>query len=810
MELEGDKVLITKNIGNSKDLDVNNVVGHEFPSITGDFTSNDKPTNAIADHVEINNSVFENDDKKERKRRRPTEEELEQKRIEQEEYDRQLHEQRYKRLMHLLNRSQFYADFLMKKISQPLPQKTKAKGNGKKVAFVVDENVPPVKKGKKKNVQEYDIRQYISPKTEKRINSGKSNKLNLSDEDITKELLTFDEETAVNECKDSDVPKYFNGTLYEYQREGLQWLKVLYENGLNGILADEMGLGKTVQIIALLCHLIEKRQDGPYLLIVPLSTIPNWMSEFERFAPTLPVILFHGPKGERFNLSKKIKQFHHIVGGYSTQPIVLTTFEIPLLEINFLKNQKWRYIIIDEGHRIKNHQCELVKILRSLQSMNRLLLTGTPLQNNLAELWSLLNFLLPEIFDDLAVFESWFDLKELQHMEGTEKILKQEEEKHIISSLREILKPFILRREKLDVHINLPPKKEIIVYAPLTHLQHDLYKAVLNYDIHSTIVEEPIVETTYGGRPKRRCVLKNSTNINDSLNDQLTLPISDNNNDNLDSVSWKSTETKGQRDLRIWEQHINVNDQNRDYLIRLMKNSYGRTWLIYKKIVNHPYLIYNPLDFLSRDNDDIIKSSGKLMVMDAMLKELKNRGHKVLLFSTWTKILDIIEDYLTLRDYNYVRLDGQTNIEERSRNMQRFNTDPEVFLFLISTKAGGVGLNLAAADTVIMYDSDWNPQVDLQAMARCHRIGQTRPVVIYKLCTKGTVDEAILQRADAKRMLEKMVISKEFRKLSKLGKDTLVELKQLLESKESKIATCTNEVFTEAELNELLDRRDMV
>ncbi|XP_046824794.1 lymphoid-specific helicase-like [Vespa crabro] len=782
MEQKSDKILITKENNNSN-------IRIRSESI------DNKSLSTIADQVKFNNSVIEDDIKKEKKRRRD-EINIEEKRIAQEEYNKILHEQRYKRLMHLLNQSQFYANYLMKKITPTSSQEIKNKKDERNGILNINENIPPQKKGRKKNTQEYDIKQYFSPKMEKRVNSNKS-KMNLSEEEITEELLNLDTHVQIDGCENSNAPKYFNGILYKYQREGLQWLKVLYENGLNGILADEMGLGKTIQIIALLCHLIEKHQDGPYLIIVPLSTMPNWISEFEKFAPSLPVIVFHGPKSERLGLSKKIKQSHQLMGGYKTQPIVITTFEVPLLENSFFMSQKWRYIIIDEGHRIKNHQSLLAKVVRTFPSMNRLLLTGTPLQNNLAELWSLLNFLLPEIFNDLAVFESWFNVKELQGTEGTEKILKQEEEKHILSSLREILKPFVLRREKSDVHLNIPPKKELIVYAPLTQLQHDLYKAVLNYDIDSKTEKESILQTLDGSRPKRKCILKNTFNNCDNLNYQLTSPVPN------------KECTKIEQDLTMWKQHIDINDQNRDYFINLR---FRNRWAVYKKIVNHPYLIHNPVDFISVStiNDDIIKSSGKLLVMDAMLSKLKSQGHKVLLFSTMTTILDVIEDYLSLRDYKYVRLDGINKLEERSINIKKFNTDPELFLFLISTKAGGTGLNLAAADTVIIYDSDWNPQVDIQAMARCHRIGQTRPVVIYKLCTKGTIDEAIVKRAEAKRLLEKMVMSKELCKLNIHSKETLIELKQLLESKESKIVTSTKEVFTEAELNELMDRSDLV
>ncbi|XP_043673998.1 lymphoid-specific helicase-like isoform X4 [Vespula pensylvanica] len=705
MEQTNDEILTMKEDSNNSDNNFDNnsdnksdkdiVVDCDFPSTTSDSTDN-KSSSIIADHSKLDDKVLEDNVTNEKKRRR--DEINEEKRIAQEEYNKTLHEQRYKRLMHLLTQSQFYSNYLMEKITSTSSQEIK---DEKKAT---NENLPPKKKEKKKNTREYDIRQYISPKMEKKINSDRS-KFNLRPRQISGKLLNLD--TQVDNCENFCVPKYFNGTLYKYQREGLQWLKVLYENGLNGILADEMGLGKTIQIIALLCHLLEKHQSGPYLIIAPLSTIPNWVSEFKRFAPDLPIIVFHGSKNIRSKICKEITQSYSVKGEYRTRPIVLTTYEIPLVEYKFLMSQKWRYIIVDEGQRIKNHEALLSRILRTFPSMNRLLLTGTPLQNNLAELWSLLNFLLPDIFNDLAVFESWFNINELESTEATKKILKQEEEKHILSSLREILKPFVLRREKSDVHMNIPPKKELIVYAPLSHLQHEIYRAVLNYDLYHKIEREPILETLDGSKPKRKRIIRNTMDIINNSNNELTSPVQ-----NEEGILTHP-------DLLEWKKHTNITDQNRDFLKNLR---FQNRLVVYKKIVNHPYLLYNPLDL----------------------------------------------------------------------------------------NAGGTGLNLAAADTVIIYDSDWNPQVDIQAMARCHRIGQTRPVVIYKLCTKRTIDEAIIKRAEAKRLLEKMVMSKKLRKLDINSKDTLLELKQLLESKESTIVTSTLEVFTEEELNELMDRSDMV
>ncbi|KAG7197970.1 hypothetical protein KM043_016202 [Ampulex compressa] len=752
-------------------------------------TESDSQT--IVSDVKFSSSPLQ-EEKKGSKRKRQDAAKLENKRLAEEEYNKQIHEQRYKRLMHLLNRSQFYSSYLIDKINgTPKKETSRTKRGEKNKIQVVDENMPPVTKAKqaKRLGQEYDIREYISSDVKKVLNSKKE-KLNLSEEEIREELYTDSEPDPKNATEVIvEVPKYFNGSLRDYQLEGLQWLKVLYENGINGILADEMGLGKTVQVIALLCHLFEKHQDGPYLIIAPLSTIPNWMMELEKFAPKLPLVLLYGSADERAAMYKKIKMKYNITPTYKTQPIVLTTYEIPLYEKNFLKTQNWRYIIIDEGHRIKNQNCQLLKVLKTLNSMNRLLLTGTPLHNNLAELWSLLNFLLPEIFDDLAIFESWFDAKDLQYDKGAEKLLKLEEEKHVLHTLQ---------------------------------LQHDLYKAVLNRDIQtlSKINETLIIEDENGVKPKRRCVLKSKYNLENMSNqydeevkNSYTKPHEYNENDQrFGSTNYdieKQSKSMQEKNLSIWTQYTNVTERNRDFLIRI---HFSNRISMYKKIVNHPYLVHCPLDSvgLPKIDADLIKSSGKLLVLDAMLARLKMQGHKVLVFSTMTMILDMLEDYLAMRDYRYVRLDGDVKIEQRKECIKNFNADSEIFLFLISTRAGGVGLNLAAADTVILYDSDWNPQADIQAMARCHRIGQTRPVVIYRLCTKGTIDEAIIQRAEAKRILEKMVISKNMRTLNLNNKTTLIELKMLLESKESEVVSSEKEVFTEAELNKLMDRTDMM
>ncbi|XP_014487860.1 PREDICTED: lymphoid-specific helicase-like [Dinoponera quadriceps] len=768
---------------------------------------------SIANDVKFSNIPLTEEKKPNSRKRQYSKINLEKKSLMEEQHKKEMDEQKYKALMHLLSKSQFYSSYILTKIEKSVEKEKNSKKMNK--SNINKENKAPSKKeNKRANLEKYDIRKYIPVDVQMQIETKKKRKLNLSTEEIEAELqeeLDVEEKESLNAVV--IVSKYFVGKLRDYQQDGLQWLKVLYENGLNGILADEMGLGKTIQVIALLCHLIEKQQAGPYLIIAPLSTIPNWMLEFERFAPDIPVVLLYGSKEERSITYPKIKKKYNITSDYKTQPVVITTFEMPLKDIKFLQSQTWRYIVIDEGHRIKNYNCLLIKALKTVKSMNRLLLTGTPLQNNLSELWSLLNFLLPEIFDDLAVFESWFDVEQLEQQENTEKILRQEEEKRILSSLREILKPFMLRRLKSEVCLEVPPKKELVVYAPLTQLQHDLYQAVLNRDIQTLRkIKEPelILPTVNGKRLKRRCVLtskygslkKDSENADESGSsvDAMFTDISYNNN------KCTARDAKIEQNLSIWKQYTNVTERNHDFFINIQ---FQNRMVMYKKIVNHPYLVHCPLDSagLPKIDEDLVKSSGKLLVLDAMLGKLKAQKHKVLLFSTMVMILNVIEDYLSLRDYKYVRLDGSTDIELRKEYIDTFNNNKDVFLFLISTRAGGVGLNLAAADTVIIYDSDWNPQVDIQAMARCHRIGQTQPVVIYKLCTKGTIDEAIMKRSESKRILEKIVISKNWNE--ELNRNRLLELKQLLKSKEYKIVTSEKEVFTEVELNQLLDRSDL-
>ncbi|KAK3044199.1 hypothetical protein LTS18_001912, partial [Coniosporium uncinatum] len=262
----------------------------------------------------------------------------------------------------------------------------------------------------------------------------------------------------------------------KYQLEGLEWLKMLHENGLNGILADEMGLGKTIQTIALLAYLHEVHSYGPYLIVAPLSTTSNWVAEFQKWTPSIPVVLYHGSKEERAEIRRK--RFKN--PKKPDFPVVVTSYEICMNDRKFLSNNGWEFIIIDEGHRLKNLNCRLIRELQMYRSANRLLITGTPLQNDLTELWSLLHFLMPDIFDTYEQFESWFDFSALKDKQSYDQFLNEERRKNLVSSLHAVLKPFLLRRVKADVEKMMPKKREYVLFAPLTPMQRELYQAILD------------------------------------------------------------------------------------------------------------------------------------------------------------------------------------------------------------------------------------------------------------------------------------------------------------------------------------------
>lgn len=640
-------------------------------------------------------------------------------------------------------------------------------------------------------------------------------------------------------------PKLLEGAVMrDYQLDGLEWLVALDLNGANGILADEMGLGKTLQVISLICFLVEMGvgKEAPFLVIGPLSTLTNWMAEFTKFAPKIPTILYHGSKTHRASLRGEIVKLTN-VNGKKTYPVIITSYEVPLHDPN-LRKINWRYLIVDEGHRLKNHKCLLVKELRRYQTTNRLLLTGTPLQNNMTELWSLLNFILPNIVNDMDVFECWFDPSFFESTDVSKKIVEAEEKDQVLTTLHKILRPFLLRRVKTDVGLNLPPKKEVIVYAQMTEWQNRLYSAVVNKTLSSLQGKEPElsdpVALERSARHARPQFMSDSA-LEEDFNFE-ALETSGCSEVELEKENTPLARRLGTRggllkigDYRYLARGVPLNairdgpmyfdesspvEEKKDRLLEglaqpdeefVTEMKIANPISVLRQICNHPYLASYPVlpgtKYLKTD-ENIVERSGKMKILDALLTRLKSNGHKVLLFSNFCKMLNVLEDYLILRGYNYTRLDGSRDLSDRQVNIQEFSSNDDVFIFLISTRAGGLGINLVAADTVIIYDSDWNPQVDLQAQDRCHRIGQTKPVVVYRFIVKDTIDQRILDRAVSKKQLEKLVIQYgKFQNVKAKSTVCLEELQNLLEVKNVK-----NEVFksdlayTDQELDALCDR----
>ncbi|XP_055020875.1 chromodomain-helicase-DNA-binding protein 1-like isoform X2 [Boleophthalmus pectinirostris] len=400
-------------------------------------------------------------------------------------------------------------------------------------------------------------------------------------------------------------------------------------------------------------------KKGPFLVVSPLSVMENWRKEMQSFAPSLKILCYQGDKERRTEIQQeaKTKDFH----------VLLTTYEMCLRDALFFKKWKWEALVVDEAHRLKNQNSLLFQTLTEFSLGFRVLLTGTPIQNNLHELYSLLSFIQPSVFtaDDADNFLSCYG--------------NVQNQPELAAELQRILEPFLLRRVKSEVALDLPKKTELVLYHGMTALQKKYYKAILTKDLEAFGDEQ-----------------SNKTRL------------------------------------------LNI-------LMQL------------RKCVIHPYLFdgVEPEPFVMGEH--LVEASGKFCLLDSMLSHLHKGGHRILLFSQMTRTLDILQDYMEYRGYSYERLDGSVRGEERNLAVKNFSTS-DIFVFLLSTKAGGVGLNLTAADTVIFMDTDFNPQNDLQAAARCHRIGQNRPVKIIRLLARDTVEEIMYSRAMSKLHLTNTVI----------------------------------------------------
>lgn len=756
--------------------------------------------------------------------------------------------------------------------------------------------------------------------------------------------LNFQNPTSLGDIEISQ-PTMLTAKLKEYQLKGLNWLVNLYEQGINGILADEMGLGKTIQSISVMAYLAEVHNIwGPFLVIAPASTLHNWQQEITKFVPDIKVLPYWGSAKDRKILRKFWDRKHITYTKESEFHVLVTSYQLVVLDAQYFQKVKWQYMILDEAQAIKSSQSSRWKNLLGFSCRNRLLLTGTPIQNNMQELWALLHFIMPTLFDSHDEFSEWFSKDIESHAQSNTKLNEDQ-----LKRLHMILKPFMLRRVKKHVQQELGDKVEKDVFCDLTYRQRAYYtnlrnrvsimdlieKAAVGDEADSTtlmnlvmqfrkvcnhpdlferaetkspfsvahfaetasfvregqnvdvgystrnLIEYPLPRLLCGSdgrvdvagpgnlhagfRGKYLAHLMNifapenikhsaehdgtfsflrfvDTSINEAYeqshqgiferavrrrgkpnrlsrlnvvydDDKATMAsalphtmfnivqrndqhaINDVTTEGymreLTTVAQSAFERKG---LGIIEPcvspaasapPITVSSSSRAPLSEMNDSLFNvsvrhalfstpskqlEQQILEKKLDPIPYslppMLPQPISIKGRYTHIEVPSmrrfvtdSGKLAKLDELLRELKAGGHRVLLYFQMTRMIDLMEEYLTYRNYKYCRLDGSTKLEDRRDTVADFQQRPEIFVFLLSTRAGGLGINLTAADTVIFYDSDWNPTIDSQAMDRAHRLGQTRQVTVYRLITRGTIEERIRKRALQKEEVQRVVIS---------------------------------------------------
>ena len=492
-----------------------------------------------------------------------------------------------------------------------------------------------------------------------------------------------------------EQPEYLEGgELRDYQLKGLSFIARQWYRNNSPILADEMGLGKTIQTISFLGYLqYGLGLPGPFLVVVPLSTMGAWLREFAKWCPHMNVVSYSGSKAAR----EKIQECEFYAKGQGKANLMfnalVTTYEYVLRDAPMLGKIKWTSLLVDEAHRLKNDASQLFKAMNDFHTDHRLLITGTPLQNTLRELWCLLFFLDHDTFGDFDDFED-----EFAGIKDPDPAIA----KRTTGALHTKLKDYMIRRVKRDVEKSLPNKIEQILRVEMSVMQRRYYKWIL------------------------------------------------------------------QRNFEELNRGLAGNE----------KSSLSNIIMELKKCCNHPYLFDNAENPGEQNKMyTMIHASGKLALLDKLLIRMQSEGHRVLIFSQMVRMLDILSDYLAARRMKHQRLDGSTSHLQRQRAMEHYNApDSTDFVFLLSTRAGGLGINLTSADTVIIYDSDWNPQNDLQAQSRAHRIGQTKTVRIYRLTTKDTVEEDILNRAKNKMVLNHLVISQANKKDNSFTQKELAQI----------------------------------
>ncbi|KAM3180585.1 hypothetical protein ACTXT7_015997, partial [Hymenolepis weldensis] len=704
--------------------------------------------------------------------------------------------------------------------------------------------------------------------------------------------LEVQKPVEVPELDVSKPPSLFKGELKSYQLKGLAWLVTLFDQGINGILADEMGLGKTIQTIAFLGSLAERYNLwGPFLIVTPASTLHNWTQEFAKFMPDFRIVPYWGGPAER----KILRRFWSptAAGSYGNGGllgtrdaafhVVVTSYQFVLQDSKFINKTAWTYIVLDEAHAIKSTSSLRWKNLLSFKCRNRLLLTGTPIQNRMCELWALLHFIMPALFDSHDEFADWFS-KDIESQAAADSSggvsgAVAELDENQLSRLRLILKPFMLRRVKAEVEHEITEKTEVLIYCPLTRRQTILYDRLkskiriedLNSDDNFSIFSnnngsqpesnrlmnlvmqlrkvcnhpelfdrrdvrfscisvrpfEDCGGNSFWWLPKLifeeglvcgqtwRC-LPSSYDLGPCVDEKASVIykhflfskclfkkglVEAYQTPNLPSRVFEITEDRRgfevEGECRILPmKQLNSRERVVETSVRYPESVYsvamlpstlvssGLHWFsVQDKIelayvrplqifCTHPHILHEsaptnaklralplPPSWSHVSPGYLIADSGKLKELDRLLAKLKREGHRVLIYSQMTKMIDLLEELMMYRSYAYLRLDGSSRLCDRRDMVAQWQTDPHWFVFLLSTRAGGLGINLTAADTVIFYDSDWNPTVDQQAMDRAHRLGQSKPITVYRLISKNTVEGRMLQRAEEKRAMQRMVIA---------------------------------------------------
>ena len=758
--------------------------------------------------------------------------------------------------------------------------------------------------------------------------------------------LNFQNPTSLQNM-DIAQPQMLSCQLKEYQLKGLNWLVNLYEQGINGILADEMGLGKTVQSISVMAYLAEMHDIwGPFLVIAPASTLHNWQQEITRFVPDIKVLPYWGSAKDRKILRKFWDRKHITYARESPFHVLVTSYQLVVQDAAYFQKVKWQYMILDEAQAIKSSQSSRWKSLLGFHCRNRLLLTGTPIQNNMQELWALLHFIMPSLFDSHDEFSEWFSKDIESHAQSNSKLNEDQ-----LRRLHMILKPFMLRRVKKHVQKELGDKIEEDVFCDLTYRQRAYYNNLRNKISILDLIEKAAVGDDQDTASLMNLVMQfrkvcNHPDLFERAEIRSPLSLSDfaetasfmregyninvsysvrsliefwlptmlvEDRGRLDVAGPENEKAGWKRhalttDLSIWDERriaqsekeggafawVRFSDQSAgtiaaiaksDLVQRAMELARERNRLASMKIAYDDFpdeeanagftpvhCMFNivqrndrrplaemgsegtlhrlmnvsqlrmreqgydvieccyvpaasapPVEFVCPSYRAMVEKettffsvplrralqpmdattelallqsnippsqypvtnllpdpgsqkqrfttiqvpsmrrfvtdSGKLAKLDQLLRGLKEGGHRVLLYFQMTRMIDLMEEYLTYRNYKYCRLDGSTKLEDRRDTVAAFQSSPDIFVFLLSTRAGGLGINLTSADTVIFYDSDWNPTIDSQAMDRAHRLGQTRQVTVYRLITRGTIEERIRHRALQKEEVQRVVIS---------------------------------------------------